>query len=481
MSAVSVLITVVCLFCTFASAQMDVPDKNPSVDATEVSATGRDGSAHNDFPLTPAIEGTPQVQPWNWHMQSTLILQGYPSISAKYSGPNSLPTRGQWKETLSMDLYSGFQLWSGAELHLDVLTWQGFGFHGTLGIDDFPNGEAYKVGTYPPHAAIARFFIRQTVGLGGEKENLLDDQLTLAGRHDVARLTFTIGRFSVKDIFDNNAYANDPRTQFMNWALMANAAWDYSADSLGYTTGVAVELNQPKWALRYGFFQIPNERNGFTAESQYLTWPGIDSAGDGRVWHAWEMVVENEHRHSINAHPGAIRILSYVNQANMGSYKAALSAPGIDIDLTHALRHEYGFGLNVEQEITKNIGVFSRLGWNDGRNEAWMFTDANHTGSLGISIKGERWHRPDDTIGVAGVVSGISHANQQYLAASGTGILDGDGALKYAKEKVLEMYYDYKMTKHLRGALDYQFFANPAFNNDRGPVSVFGTRLHFEF
>ncbi len=237
---------------------------------------------------------------------------------------------------------------------------------------------------------------------------MLDDQLTLAGRYDVARLTFTIGRFSVKDIFDNNAYANDPRTQFMNWALMANAAWDYSADSLGYTTGVAVELNQPKWALRYGFFQIPNERNGFTAESQYLTWPGIDSAGDGRVWHAWEMVVENEHRHSINAHPGAIRILSYVNQAKMGSYKAALSAPGIDIDLTHALRHEYGFGLNVEQEITKNIGVFSRLGWNDGRNEAWMFTDANHTGSLGISIKGERWHRPDDTIGVAGVVSGIS-------------------------------------------------------------------------
>ena len=163
MSFVSVLFTVVCLFGAFASAQMDVPDKNSSLDATEVSAAGRDGPAHNDFALTPAIEGTPQVQPWNWHMQSTFVLQGYPSISAKYSGPNSLPTRGQWKETLSMDIYSGFQLWSGAELHLDVLTWQGFGFHDTLGLDDFPNGEAYKVGTYAPHAAIARFFTRQTV------------------------------------------------------------------------------------------------------------------------------------------------------------------------------------------------------------------------------------------------------------------------------------------------------------------------------
>ena len=481
MRATILTLLIACVARTLAFAQTGVPDKNPSVDVVWPSATIRDGLPHDDFPSTPAIEGTPPAQSWNWHVQSTFILQGYPSISAKYSGPNSLPTRGQWKETQSMDIYSGFRLWSGAEMHVDVLTWQGYGFHDTLGIDDFPNGEAYKVGTYPPHAALSRFFIRQTVGLGEEKENSLDDELTLAGTNDASRLIFTLGRFSVKDIFDNNAYANDPRTQFMNWALMANAAWDYSADSLGYTTGVAVELNQPKWSLRYGFFQIPKERNGFTAESQYLTWPGIDSAGDGQIWHAWQMVVESERRYSINTHPGAIRILGYVNQADMGSYKAALSAPGINIDLTHALRHEYGFGLNIEQEITRDIGVFSRLGWNDGRNEAWMFTDVNHTASLGVSIKGERWHRPEDTIGVAGIASGISHANQQYLAAGGTGILDGDGALNYAKEKVLEMYYDCKITKHLHGALDYQFVANPAFNHDRGPVSVFGTRLHFEF
>jgi len=415
-------------------------------------------------------------------MQATATLQGYPAFSARYSGPNSLPTHGEVRETVSLDLFSGFRLWSGAELHSDLLMWQGFGLANALGIDDFPNGEAYKIGTRPPRASLARAFIRQTIGLGGDKEDVLSDELTLAGKQDISRLTLTIGRFNAKDIFDNNAYANDPLTQFMNWALStANAAWDYPADTLGYTTGVAVELNQPNWALRYGFFQIPNQRNGFTAEGQYLVWPGDPSAGDGRFWHAWAMVVENEHRYSVKAHPGAVRILGYVNQGEFGSYRAALSAPGIDIDLTHALRHEFGFGLNLEQEITRNIGVFSRLGWNDGINEAWMFTDVNHTGSVGISIKGEFWNRPDDTIGVAGVISGISHDNQLYLAAGGLGILDGDGALDYAKEKVLETYYDGKLTRHLHGALDYQFVADPAFNRARGPVNVFGARLHLEF
>lgn len=455
------LLLLTSFFCAFASAQTDEPQ--------------------NDPPSTPDTEGTTAEQTWNFHMQATATLQGYPPFGAKYSGPNSLPPGGEVHETLSMDLYAGLRLWNGAEAHVDILTWQGFGLANTVGIDDFPNGEAYKIGTHAPRSAIARFFLRQTVGLGDEKEELLDDQLTLAGSQAVSRLTFTVGRFSAKDIFDNNAYANDPRTQFMNWALAANTGWDYPADSLGYTTGVAVELNQPKWALRYGFFQLPNQRNGFTIEDRYLLWPGEPSAGDGRFWHAWDMVVEHERRYSINAHPGAVRILGFVNQADMGSYQAALSAPGIDIDLTHATRREYGFGFNVEQEITKNIGVFSRLGWNNGQTEAWMFTDVNHTGSLGISIKGKAWRRPDDTIGVAGVASGISKVNQRYLAAGGIGILDGDGALKYAKEGVLETYYNGKITKRLYGTLDYQFVSNPAFNNARGPVSVFGMRLHFEY
>jgi len=457
------------------------------------SARGQDSGStaaeSTDQPPAPAQVMPPaatqpeagQTQTWNFHMQTTTTLEGYPSFSARYSGPNSLPTSSEVRETVSLDLYSGFRLWTGAELHVDLLTWQGFGLAGTLGIDDFPDGEAYKIGTHPPREGVARCFIRQTIGLGGDTEDVLEDPLTLAGKQDISRLTFTIGRFNSKDVFDNNAYANDPRTQFMNWAFTANATWDYPADSLGYTTGVAVELNQPRWALRYGFFQITKMRNGFTAEDQYLLWPGEPSGGDGRFWHAWDMVVENEQRYSIHNHRGTARILGYVNAGEFGSYQAALHAPGTNIDLTHALRHEFGFGLNLEQEINKNIGVFSRLGWNDGINEAWMFVDVNHMGSVGVSVKGEAWHRPDDTIGVAAVISGISHDNQLYLAAGGLGILDGDGALKYAKEKVLEAYYDGKIAKRLRGALDYQFVADPAFNSARGPVSVFGMRLHFEF
>ena len=462
-------------------AQVSPPDTNSQPQATQLESAQPETpqTALPDGPATEAAEGQPQT--WNFHMQTTTTLQGYPSFSASYTGPNSLPTAGEVRETVSLDLYSGFRLWTGAELHVDVLSWQGFGLNNTLGIDDFPNGEAYKIGTHPPRAALARFFIRQTIGLGGDTEDVLADPLTLAGKQDISRLTFTIGRFSSKDIFDNNAYANDARTQFMNWAFTANATWDYPADALGYTTGVAVELNQPKWALRYGFFQLPNQRNGFTAEDQFLMWPGDPTAGDGRFWHAWDMIVENERRYSIDRHRGTIRILGYVNQEEMGSYRAALYAPGVDIDLTHALRHEFGFGLNLEQEITKNIGVFSRVGWNDGINEAWMFTDVNHMGSVGVSVKGEVWHRPDDTIGVAAVVSGISHDNQLYLAAGGLGILDGDGALNYSKEKVLEAYYQCKIAKRLLGALDYQFVADPAFNTARGPVSVFGARLHFEF
>jgi high affinity Mn2+ porin len=439
--------------------------------------------SHPGLPPAPSVE-TPaegQRQTWNWHVQSTFVAQGYPSFSARYSGVNSLPTRSQGRETWSVDLYGGFRLWRGAEAHFDALMWQGFGLAGTFGIEDFTSGEAYKVGTATPHATIARAFIRQTVGLGGGQENVLDDPITLAGKQEVSRLTLTIGRFSAKDIFDNNTYANDPRKQFMNWALVANVTWDYAADALGYTTGIAMELHQPKWALRYGFFQVPHIKNNFTAEGQYLIWPGESSGGDGAVFRAWAMAAEYERRYSIHSHPGAVRFLSWVNQIRMGSYQAALAFPGTDIAATRAYRREYGFGLNAEQEIAKNIGVFSRLGWNDGHNEAWLFTDTSYSASLGVSVKGERWHRPDDTFGLAGVMSGTSRANQKYLAAGGTGILDGDGALNYGAEKVLETYYDVKVWKNLHAAADYQFVTNLAFNRARGPVSVFGTRLHWEF
>ncbi len=426
-----------------------------------------DKSASTAGTNLPPLEATEQR--WNWHVQNTDIIDGHPAYPAKYSGPNSLRSDSELQETVSLDLLAGARLWRGAEAHLDGLMWQGFGFTKTLGIEAFPNAEAYRVGTMVPNVVFSRVFIRQTIGLGGETEAIEDDALHLAGQQDVSRLTFTIGKFSAKDIFDNNAYANDQRSQFMSWGLVANEAWDYPADSLGFTTGAAIELNQPKWTARYGFFQVPRVSNGLAQDESYLR--------------AWAMVTELERRFAIGEHPGAIRLLGYLNRAHMGSYQEVLDNPGLggNIAATRDYRYKYGFGLNVEQELFKGIGVFGRLGWSDGRNEAWMYSDIDHALSVGLSVNGRFWHRTNDTFGVAGILSGISHVHRDFLAAGGNGILAGDGALNYGLEQVIETYYDCQIWKTIHLAADYQFINHPAFNRDRGPVSALGARLHWEF
>ena len=444
--------------------------------ALAFSATTLPALTEDSTNSAPVLASTPPPtaeQNWNWHVQNTDIVQGYPGFPAKYSGPDSLPSGGETRETVSLDLLAGVRLWRGAEAHVDGMMWQGYGIGNALGADGFPNGEAFRVGTTVPNLNIPRLFIRQTIGLGGEQEDIPDDQLDLAGRADISRLTLTLGRFSAKDIFDNNTYANDPRTQFMNWGLMANEAWDYPGDALGYITGFTAELNQPHWTLRYGFFQMPRESNGSALDSHFLE--------------AWGMVTELERRYAIGEHPGVIRFLAFLNHAHMGSYQDAINLynedPSVpaDIDASRDYRFKYGFGLNWEQEIIKNVGVFSRVGWSDGRTEAWVFSDVDRTASLGLSVKGEAWARPDDTFGLAGLANGLSHVHQEFFEDGGTGILAGDGAMTYGWEKILETYYDCAVWKTIHLAADYQYIVDPAFNQDRGPVSVFGARLHWEF
>ena len=426
-----------------------------------------------DTPLSPgatvALPHEGAEQSWNWHLQNTDIVQYHPGYSAAYSGPNSLHTFNEVKETVSLDLSAGARLWPGAEFHVDGLMWQGFGLSDARGVDGFPNGEAFRLGTEAPNITFARVFIRQTIGLGGDQETVEDDALQLGGKRDISRLTFTVGKTSAKDIFDNNAYANDPRTQFMNWSLMANPAWDYPADALGYITGFSAELNEPGWALRYGFYQVPRVSNGIALDPAFLR--------------AWAMVSEFEKRYSIIGRPGAIRFLGYLNRADMGSYQEAIDNPirPADIKATREYRHKFGFGLNLEQEIVKNVGAFLRLGWSDGRTEAWSFNDVDRAATLGVSIKGTGWNRPEDTFGFAGIVEGLTGVHREFFAAGGTGILAGDGNLSYSAEKILETYYDFQIWKNLHGAADYQFISAPAFNRDRGPVSVLGARLHWSF
>ncbi|MBW4037356.1 MAG: carbohydrate porin [Acidobacteria bacterium] len=464
-------------------------------------------------PLHPEQSASSLPQKYNFHIQYTLTGMGYTSFAAQYSNPaylwpgtgSSLPTQGQARETQSLDAYFGYRLGADTEFHLDTLMWQGYGLNNTYGINDFPDGEAFKVGVRYPHFSVVRFFLRKTINLDGQKgqESVDDDLLTVRGKQDSDRIVITAGRFSAKDIFDNNAYANDPREQFMNWALMADAAWDYPADALGFTTGVALEWHRSRWTLRYGWLQMSKYRNQFTAESLYLTIPSEPEAGDGKIFQDWGMVTELEHRHSIRAHAGTIRFLAFDDRANMGSYKAAValandpatlavwgtpakflaSANGVTggIDSTHALRNTWGFGFNMEQEIANNIGVFSRIGRNSGQNESFEFTDANWTATFGTAIKGATWRQPDDVVGAAFIASGISKANQTYLADGGIGILTGDGALSYGSERNVELYYDHKLSKYVHTTLDYQLVDDPAFNKARGPVpGIFAFRLHFE-
>ena len=226
-----------------------------------------------------------RIQNWNIHGQVTETPQGDPGFPALYSGPDSLDSNGEVQETFTADLYAGVRLGHGAEIHVDGLLWQGFGLSNDKGIEAFPNGDAFKLGTKTPYFMFAHLFIRETIGFGGKREPVPDGPLTLAGEQDISRLTFTIGRFSPTDMFDYNAYAQDSHAQFMNWAMITNLAWDFPADGVGFTTGLAVELNQPKWALRYGFFQVPSMQNAFTADDQILTFPHM--GGDGVFLRSW--------------------------------------------------------------------------------------------------------------------------------------------------------------------------------------------------
>jgi high affinity Mn2+ porin len=432
------------------------------------SARGQ-GSSPSGQPQGVTNPAPPDSQAWNLHIQSTAVGQGHGSFPAEYTGANSLTPVAQAKDTVSVDVMGGVRLWRGGEFFGDVLVWQGYGLSNTLGVAGFVNGEAFRVGKTYPDAYLCRAFIRETIGFGGEKEAAQDEPFELDNKKYVRNLTITVGHFGAKDIFDTNAYANDGRSQFMNWSLVANDAWDYPADTLGFTNGAAVELNTRAWAGRLGIFQVSKVANGLRM--------------DWNLAKAWSTVAEVERRYLLRGHAGALRLLAYDTRAHMGSYQETLNNPsrGEDIVLTAAYRYKYGFGINLEQEICKNLGAFARLGWSDGTNQTYEFTDVDRTATAGLSLKGTWWRRPEDAVGLGAIVNGISAVHRQFLAAGGLGITVGDGRLDYRSERIGEAYYNWRVVKHFQSTLDYQFVLNPAYNHVRGPVNVFALRLHTEF
>jgi high affinity Mn2+ porin len=411
---------------------------------------------------------------WEIHGQTTFIFQGYPPINSPYEGANSLPGAGQSRETWTVSAFLGMRLWQGAELYYNPELFQGFGLANTVGAAGFPNGEAQKSNFPFPRYNSSRLFLRQEIGLGGPRETVESDYGQLAGEKDVSRLTVQVGKFAVHDVFDGNDYAEDPRADFLNWSIWAAGAFDYPADRVGLTYGITAELNQERWAGRVGYFLVGNQPNANVFDMNLFSRGGY--------------VGELELRYEPFGKKGVAKLGSWLTSTFAGSYNDAVAislATGLDattaITQTRQTRTKYGFYLNLQQDITDDLGAFARFSWNDGRSEIGAFTDIDRSLSGGLQLRGTWWGRAGDRVGLAGAWNMISTDHSRYLAAGGLGVLVGDGRLSYAAENVVEAFYALQLIKGFTATADYQLLVNPAYNTDRGPVHVFSGRLSARF
>jgi len=406
----------------------------------------------------------------NVHFQLTTVTQAHPRFDAPYSGPNSLNPDAEHETTVTSTLYLGARLWKEAELYVNPELSGGSGLSKAFGIAGFPNGESFRVGSPEPHIYLARAMLRQTFAAGSQTEPVEDEANQLGGRRPVRRWTITAGKFGVTDVFDDNAYSHEPRTQFLNWADWTPGAWDYPADTRGYTWGVAVEYESEAWAARFAAAAEPKEANGLEI--------------DKNVRDAYSLISELERRYEVGGQKGAARLIVFDNRARMGNYRRAIQqADGGTPDIVatrRAGRSKWGFVVNLEQALGETAGLFFRGSWNDGRNEAWAYAEIERSVTAGGVRREPLKGRPKDEVGLAFIVNALSPDHRDYLALGGLGFMIGDGRLNYGLEKIAELYYKALLRKELWLTADYQFIQNPAYNRDRGPVHVFGLRLHVE-
>ena len=408
------------------------------------------------------------------HYQATVIEQGDARFTAPYSGPNSLQPNPQEAVSITSTLFMGMKLVPGTEVYLNPELSAGRGISGAFGLGGPTNGEIYRVGDPAPVVSTARLLVHQVFGFGSETEKLEDGPNQIAETVATRRLTVVAGKFSLVDYFDANAYSHDPRSQFLNWTLMSAGAWDYPADTRGYTWGAMTEWHDPEWAVRGAVVAEPKQANQLDM--------------DRRVGRANGSTVEGEHQlHLIDGRKGAARLLGYLNQADMGNYGEAIANASQTGGIPNVVstrkygRTKYGFSFNGDQELTDALGGFVRGSWSDGRNETWAFTEADASEALGVEWKPARWGRRDDRWGVAAVANQLSGPHRRYLADGGDGFELGDGALRYGPEMIAETYYRFPVREHLFVSPDYQFIVNPGYNRDRGPAQVWALRVHAEF
>ena len=414
-------------------------------------------------------ETTEASRNFSYHGQLTTVSQDKGAMPSAYSSTYSLATGHESRTSLTATGFFGARLWQGAEAYFNPEVSAGSGLSGTHGMAGFPNGEIYRVDMPRPKENLSRLYLRQVFSFGEATETVEDAANKIAGTLPVQRLSVIFGKFSLNDFFDDNIYSQDPRSQFLNWALMDNGAWDYAADTKGYTYGVYLEWNRADWAVRFARVTEPKQAN--------------QMAMDLHLAQAYSNNLEFEVRQKIENHPGKVRLMVYQNSANMGSYRQTLNTPAYNNDVTQsrAYSKKYGIGLNGEQELLDHVGAFLRAGWSDGKRETWAFTEIDQTLSFGLSLEGDLWGRKPDTFGLAFIGNGLSRDHRDYLKAGGSGFMLGDGGLNYGLEKIIEGYYLWRpLGKYLGLSGDIQYVANPGYNLARGPAWILGARMHWE-
>jgi high affinity Mn2+ porin len=420
------------------------------------------------------IKDTSFQKNWYLHLQLTSIPQYHFNFKAGYTGANSLLTKEPAKISLTNTYYIGRRLWKNAAIYFNAEIAGGEGFSKTLGISGFPNGETFRIGSPTPQLYIARAYFEQKFPLTNARTLVESDINQLRAYEANEYIAFRFGKFSIADFFDDNNYSHDPRTDFMNWALMSAAAWDYPANTRGYTKGLVLELKKSKWAIRAAINMEPFIANG----------PVLDT----KINKAFGTVLELEKSIQWNKqYITVLRIAGFYNQANMGNYNEAIqiglaNATTPDIVGTRQYgRTKSGWYFNAEHNL-KQGGAFFRYSWNDGNNETWAFTEIDRSATAGISLDGKNWHRKNDKWGLAYINNAIAQPHRNYLKNGGYGFMIGDGNLNYGTENIVELFYSYGLPAlHLNISPDYQFIVNPAYNKDRGPVHAIGLRVHFEF
>jgi high affinity Mn2+ porin len=416
--------------------------------------------------------------------QANIIFQAHGPMHSLYEGTNSFLSRGEYKTSLLGTLYLVAQIRkdprTNTDAILDIESSGGRGISEALGLAGFTNLDVVRNPNLGSKPYIARVQLHQTIGFTDKLVDSSHTPFSLATRVPERRLEFHVGKMSLPDYLDINTIGTDSHLQFLNWTVDNNGAWDYAADTRGYTYAAVAEYDDKDWSARYALALMPTVANGIDVDWNLHRASGQNFEFELRKPLLGRLVSPDR--------KGTVRVLSFVNHAHMGLYRDAINAYLADIDKTPDIHlHErdgevkYGFGLNAEQELTSDLRVFTRVGWNEGQHESFAYTEVDQTVEFGGDYSGRAWSRPNDKVGLAFVSNAIKKDHQTYLRLGGLGFLLGDGNLNYAREDILESYYNYHAWRGVFYAFDLQFVDHPGYNKDRGPALVESVRMHVDF